>query len=76
MQHDSPPVPQVSEPSFPTDPTGLSRATKPEALDLADGGTLNLRVTAVAKQQVRRRPARRAPACGSGRGGHSAVYAS
>jgi hypothetical protein len=40
----------VSELSFPTDPTGLPGATKPEALDLADGGTLNLQVTPVAKQ--------------------------
>ena len=50
MQHESPPMPQVSDPSFPTDPTGLPEATRPEVLDLADGGTLNLRVAPVAKQ--------------------------
>src|SRR3954452_12450340 len=50
MQHESPPLPQVSELSFPTDPTGLPEATKPEVLDLADGGTLNLRVAPVAKR--------------------------
>src|SRR3954468_24125925 len=49
MQHESPPLPQVSELSFPTDPTGLPEATSPEVLDLADGGTLNLRVAPVAK---------------------------
>src|SRR3954463_15731035 len=49
MQHESPPLPQMSELSFPTDPTGLPEATKPEVLDLADGGTLNLRIAPVAK---------------------------
>src|SRR4051794_35386712 len=49
MQHESPPLPQVSELSFPTDPTGLPEATSPEVLDLADGATLNLRVAPVAK---------------------------
>jgi len=50
MQHDSSSVPQMSEVSFPTDPTGLPEATKPEVLDLTDGGTLNLGVAPVAKQ--------------------------
>ena len=43
------PYPRSSELSFPTDPTGLPEATSPEVLDLADGGTLNLRVAPVAK---------------------------
>ncbi len=50
MQHESPPMPQVSDPSFPTDPTGLPEAAEAEVLDLPDGGTLNLRVAPVAKQ--------------------------
>ena len=33
MQHESPPLPQVSELSFPTDPTGLPEATGPQVLD-------------------------------------------
>ena len=49
MQHESPPLPQASELSFPTDPTGLPEATSPQVLDLADGETLNLRVAPVAK---------------------------
>src|SRR3954468_7593898 len=48
MHHDSPSVPRVPEPSFPTDPTGLPEATEPEVLDLTDGGMLNLRVVPVA----------------------------
>jgi FtsP/CotA-like multicopper oxidase with cupredoxin domain len=36
--------------SFPTDPTGLPQATRPETLDLADGDTLNLRLAPVAKR--------------------------
>ena len=36
--------------SFPTDPTGLPEAWRPEVLDLADGDSLNLRVAPVAKQ--------------------------
>ncbi len=49
MQHHSPPAPPVSEQSFPTDPTGLAEAGRPEVLELADGDTLNLRVAPVAK---------------------------
>jgi FtsP/CotA-like multicopper oxidase with cupredoxin domain len=50
VQHHSPPVPPVSEQTFPTDPTGLAEAGGPEVVDLADGDTLNLRVTPVAKR--------------------------
>jgi len=35
---------------FPTDPTGLPEATRPELLELADGEELHLRVAPVAKQ--------------------------
>jgi FtsP/CotA-like multicopper oxidase with cupredoxin domain len=49
MQHQSLPVPQVPELSFPTDPTGLPEAALPEVVELADGGTLDLRVAPVAK---------------------------
>jgi FtsP/CotA-like multicopper oxidase with cupredoxin domain len=35
--------------SFPTDPTGLSEASRPQLLELADGDTLELRVGPVAK---------------------------
>jgi FtsP/CotA-like multicopper oxidase with cupredoxin domain len=41
--------PSVLDQSFPTDPTGLPEATSSEALVLADGDTLNLRVAPVAK---------------------------
>ena len=50
MQHHSPPAPPESDQSFPTDPTGLPEASRPEVLDLADGDTLNLRVAPVAKR--------------------------
>jgi FtsP/CotA-like multicopper oxidase with cupredoxin domain len=36
--------------SFPTDPTGLPEAGRPELLELADGDTLGLRVAPVAKR--------------------------
>jgi FtsP/CotA-like multicopper oxidase with cupredoxin domain len=36
--------------SFPTDPAGLSEASPPQLLELADGDTLELRVGPVAKQ--------------------------
>jgi hypothetical protein len=36
--------------SFPTDPSGLPEATGPALLELADGGTLDLRVAPVAKR--------------------------
>ena len=41
--------PPVLDQTFPTDPSGLPEATRPEVLDLADGDTLNLRVAPVAK---------------------------
>jgi endonuclease YncB( thermonuclease family) len=36
--------------SFPTDPTGLSEATRSEVVELADGDTLDLRLAPVAKR--------------------------
>src|SRR6478672_4208370 len=48
-QHAQPGQPAPAE-SFPTDPTGLPEATRPELLELADGGELHLRVAPVAKQ--------------------------
>jgi FtsP/CotA-like multicopper oxidase with cupredoxin domain len=49
MQHDirsdAPP-----SSSFPTDPTGLSEASRPQLAELADGAELNLHVGAVAKR--------------------------
>src|SRR3954467_7715933 len=41
--------PSVLDQSFPTDPTGLPKARSSEVLNLADGDTLNLRVSPVAK---------------------------
>ena len=35
---------------FPTDPSGLPEAGRPALLELADGGTLDLRVAPVAKR--------------------------
>ena len=35
---------------FPTDPSGLPEATRPELVELADGGHLDLRVAPVAKR--------------------------
>ena len=40
----------TSADSFPTDPTGLPEASRPELLELADGDTLELRVGPVAKR--------------------------
>jgi FtsP/CotA-like multicopper oxidase with cupredoxin domain len=40
----------ASAESFPTDPTGLPEATRPELLELADGDDLHLRIGPVAKQ--------------------------
>jgi FtsP/CotA-like multicopper oxidase with cupredoxin domain len=49
MQHDQ--MDSVtSADSFPTDPTGLPEASRPELLELADGDTLELRVGPVAKR--------------------------
>ena len=49
QQHARPDSPMSAE-FFPTDPTGLPEATRPELLDLADGGEMHLRVAPVAKQ--------------------------
>src|SRR3954471_9088980 len=40
----------VFDQTFPTDPSGLPEATRPQVLDLADGDTVNLRLAPVAKQ--------------------------
>jgi len=50
MDHETASRAAVLEQSFPTDPTGLPEATRPEVLDLADGDTLDLRPAPVAKQ--------------------------
>ena len=42
--------PSVFDQSFPTDPTGLPKATSSDVLNLADGDTLNLTVSPVAKE--------------------------
>src|SRR5829696_6496284 len=49
MQHHTQPDPLATE-SFPTDPSGLPEATRPELLELAPGDTLELQVGPVAKQ--------------------------
>jgi FtsP/CotA-like multicopper oxidase with cupredoxin domain len=49
MQHHTRPDPTPAE-SFPTDPTGLPEADRPQLLELADGDTLDLRVGPVAKR--------------------------
>src|SRR3954452_10369520 len=40
----------VFDQTFPTDPSGLPEATRPQVLDLADGDTVSLRLVPVAKQ--------------------------
>src|SRR5215813_1613959 len=40
----------ISAESFPTDPTGLPEATRPELLELADGDEFRLRIAPVAKR--------------------------
>jgi FtsP/CotA-like multicopper oxidase with cupredoxin domain len=50
MHHHSQPDPAIPTESFPTDPTGLPEATRPELLELADGDPLELRVAPVAKR--------------------------
>jgi FtsP/CotA-like multicopper oxidase with cupredoxin domain len=47
-QHAQPGQPASAE-SFPTDPSGLPEATRPELLELADGDDLDLRIGPVAK---------------------------
>src|SRR5215210_3568807 len=49
MQHDQMDSPTPAD-SFPTDPTGLPEASRPQLLELADGDTLELRVGPVAKR--------------------------
>jgi FtsP/CotA-like multicopper oxidase with cupredoxin domain len=48
MQHHTQPDPLATE-SFPTDPSGLPEAGRPELLELGPGDTLDLRVGPVAK---------------------------
>ena len=50
MHHHTPPDPPMSTESFPTDPSGLPGAGRPELLELAHGDTLELRVAPVAKR--------------------------
>jgi FtsP/CotA-like multicopper oxidase with cupredoxin domain len=50
MQHHTRPDPSTPAESFPTDPTGLPEAARPQLLELADGDTLDLRVGPVAKR--------------------------
>jgi FtsP/CotA-like multicopper oxidase with cupredoxin domain len=49
MQHHTEPDPLATE-SFPTDPSGLPEAGRPQLLELAPGDTLDLRVAPVAKR--------------------------
>jgi FtsP/CotA-like multicopper oxidase with cupredoxin domain len=49
QQHAHPSQPARAE-LFPTDPTGLPEATRPELLELADGDAFHLRVSPVAKR--------------------------
>ena len=50
MQHDTPPDQLTPVDSFPTDPSGLPEAARPQLLELAQGDTLDLRVGPVAKR--------------------------
>ena len=49
MKHHTRPDPTSPE-SFPTDPSGLPKAGRPQLLELADGDTLELHVGPVAKR--------------------------
>jgi FtsP/CotA-like multicopper oxidase with cupredoxin domain len=48
--HDHTPADPLATESFPTDPSGLPEAGRPQLLELADGDTLELRVGPVAKR--------------------------
>ena len=50
MQHDTPPDQLTPVDSFPTDPTGLPEAARPQPVELADGDKLDLRIAPVAKR--------------------------
>ena len=50
MQHPVRPDASVPAESFPTDPAGLSEATRPTLLELANGDVLDLQIGPVAKQ--------------------------
>jgi FtsP/CotA-like multicopper oxidase with cupredoxin domain len=50
MQHDTPPDLLTPVESFPTDPSGLPEAARPQLLELGHGDTLDLRVGPVAKR--------------------------
>jgi FtsP/CotA-like multicopper oxidase with cupredoxin domain len=50
MQHHTGPDPATPAESFPTDPTGLPKAGRPQPLELADGDTLDLQIGPVAKR--------------------------
>jgi FtsP/CotA-like multicopper oxidase with cupredoxin domain len=50
MQHHTGPDPATPAESFPTDPTGLPQAGRPQVLELAHGDTLDLTVGPVAKR--------------------------
>jgi hypothetical protein len=52
-----PPEPNRLTPaeSFPTDPSGLPEATRPQLLELADGDVFDLQIGAVAKRLGTRR---------------------
>ena len=50
MQHDTPPDQLTPVDSFPTDPSGLPEAARPQLLGLGHGDTLDLRVGPVAKR--------------------------
>lgn len=50
MHQHAQPGQSVSAESFPTDPSGLPEATRPELLELADGDDLDLRIGPVAKR--------------------------
>jgi FtsP/CotA-like multicopper oxidase with cupredoxin domain len=50
MHHHTQPDPPMAAESFPTDPSGLPEAGRPQLLELADGDTLELRVGPVAKR--------------------------